>query len=553
MEPPSFATDPAAKRPPVCAAAPLLAILVPLIGGILAAGLSAPWQALGLTLGGVSVWLMGRHGRLLRHPRLGLAALAFGFCWSGLDEFPAHPDWQWLPPRETVLDIRLERLFNARKADHLAGLGRIEGPAAGLAPPHTAPLAFYLKTGALDPADLLPGAQVRCRGVLQFLQAVPDPDAYQNHLLEQEIFLSFNQGEMQRLLTAPSLVARARHWLQKKNESLLTAGCTAESDPGHVIGSMLLGKRSLLTEERMELYRRSGTLHLFAVSGLHVGSVALCVFTMASVLRLGSRPRLALVLIATWLYVWMTGATSSGVRAGIMLTAVSSARLFLRQGHLFPALVLSASIVLVWQPKQLFHLGFQLSYAVVVAIVLMALPLSQFIQEALLDRPPRFRPRTQRRYEKAVRYTADLVCIAFSSSLVSAPLIIEHFHLMTPGGILASLLLNALVVVIVSGAVIAMILQAVLGEGLAGTLVVMLWPLVDLIEGILRITLLLPGAVREAGWIIPGSGTATTIATLATAWGLQRLRMARPLFSRATLAIPLLIPVISIGFGTLHT
>lgn len=553
MEPPSSVTDLASRRPPICAAAPLLNILFPLACGILAASLPGPWQAVVLVLGAAALFLPERLGRPPHHAWLGLVALVFGYLWSAFRQSTPHPDWHWLPPRETVLDIHIERLFNARKPDHLAGLGRIAAPPSFPTQRH-APVAFYLKRGPLEEANLLPGAVVRCRGVIQFMPSVPEPDAYQTYLLGQDIFLNLHQGEIEDLLLPAPFLQRTRHALLMMNESLLTAGCMTESDPGRVIGSMLLGKRSLLSEERLQLYRESGTLHLFAVSGLHVGSVALCVFTMASLLRLGSRPRLALVLIATWMYVWMTGASASGIRAGVMLTAVSSARLILRQGHLFPALVLSATLVLLWQPKQLFHLGFQLSYAVVLGIVLMALPLSQGIQEGLLlNRPPRFRPRAQNRYEKAVRCASDLTCIALSSSLVSTPLIIEHFHLMTPGGVLASILLNALVVVIVSGAVVAMLLQPIVGDLFAGTLVVMLWPLVDLIESVLRLVVALPGAVRHTTWILPGSGPLVTSACLFTAWGLQRLRMSHPLLPRATLALPFLIPVLLIGFGTVHT
>jgi competence protein ComEC len=552
MARPLSVTDLAAKRPPVCAAAPLLEILLPLIAGILAATLGTPCNSLALLLSAISIALIGRVFPLHFPQGLRIAALLLGFISTSLQDQPPHPDWSWQPPRETTLEMRLERGFNARKESHFAGLARLEHTALR-AVPQGSRLAFYLKKGELGDEHLLPGAVVRCRGVLQFLPANPHPDDYQEHLLQQDIFLSFNQGEVLELVSPPSTWQTARHALLHHHQSLLTTACRDDEDPGMVIGSMLLGNRSLLNETRMTLYRDSGTLHLFAVSGLHVGSVALCLYSLATFLRIGGRPRLAIILLATWTYIWMTGSTASGVRAGIMLTAVSSARLLLRQSHLFPALVLSACIVLLWQPAQLFHLGFQLSYAVVLGIVLIALPLSRLLQDALLlHRPPRYQPRAQRRYEKVVRTATDLSCVSLSSSLVSMPLIIEHFTLMTPGGVLAGLLLNGLVFLIVSGAVLAMLLEPLIGELLAGTMVVMLWPMVDLIEGILRLTVAIPGAVERLAWIFPGSGTATTCLCLACAWAVQRWRMSRPL-PNGLLLMPLLIPAILIGFGTVHT
>lgn len=557
MAHPLSVTELAAKRPPICAAAPLLECLLPLIGGILCAKvnpiLAAP--ALLLCVGGV-VLLRQRYQPAMPLA-LALGSLLFSCLWTSFRETKIESDWHWRPPRECTVELTVDRLFRARREDRVAGIGSLDKTNLPMDTMSGNRVAFYLDLGSLHPSDVLPGTTVKARGVLHAIPALRSPDSYQEYLQSQDVQLTFKQGEIIESIRPPPRSEQVRHMLQKQSKRLLTSACRAPTDPGHVIASMLLGDRSSLTDERVELYRKTGTFHLFAVSGLHVGSLALCLLGIATLLRLPSWAKISLILSVTWLYVWMTGATPSGTRSGIMLTTVFLAKSLLRQAHIFPALVLSATLVLIWQPEQLFQLGFQLSYAVVMAIVLIGLPLADALKNSLLaSQPPLFRPKYQFRLEKVTRSLIELVCIAISASVVSAPLIIEHFHLLTPGGILASLLLNALVTLIVSGAAVAMLLAPILGELLAGTLVVMLWPAVNLIESILHAIVSLPGASLETQWRIPGMGTGTCIATLVTAWSLQRKRMERsktqplhPFFY----ALPVIFPALLIIFGTLRT
>lgn len=557
MAHPLSVTELAARRPPICAAAPLLECLLPLIAGILCAkadpNLAIP--SLLLCVGGVV--LLRQRYRPAMPLAMALGSLLFGCLWTSFRETKIESDWHWRPPRECTVELTVDRLFRARREDRVAGIGFLDKTNLPLDTMSGNRVAFYLDLGSLNPAEVLPGTALKARGILQAIPAVRSPDGYQEYLQSQDVQLTLNQGEILQSIRPPPRSEQLRHTLQEKYKRLLTSGCRSPIDPGHVIASMLLGDRSSLTDDRIELYRKTGTFHLFAVSGLHVGSLALCLLAISTLLRLPNWAQITLILSVTWLYVWVTGATPSGTRSGIMLTTVFLAKSLLRQAHIFPALVLSATLVLIWQPEQLFQLGFQLSYAVVMAIVLIGLPLADALKNRLLaNQPPLFRPKYQFRMEKAARRLIELVCIAISASVVSAPLIVENFNLLTPGGILASLLLNALVTLIVSGAAIAMLLAPILGELLAGTLVLMLWPAVNLIESILHAIVRLPGASFETHWRIAGMGTGTCIATLVTAWSLQRNRMERsqkqplhPFFY----ALPVIFPALLIIFGTLRT
>jgi competence protein ComEC len=518
MGSPSFGTDPG-KKPPLCAAAPVLWSLLPFIAGILLARGEGPLYPLLLAV------LLAACLATRRRVVLGSSLLA-GFALAGYHHPPPLPDWAHRPPREQVISLRVEETFNARKPGHLAGIGKIT--TSQDAPPDVSGrrCAFYLR-------DTLPGRPaargdvIRCSAVLTWIPFLNEPDDYQQYLLNRRVFLNAAQG---------TITARIQpaEWLERKRRSLHVEAAAAlgrdpddPDSPGNVLASMLLGDRSSLSDERLERYRASGTYHLFAVSGLHVGTFALCLYLLARLIRLPRRFAVFPVLLGTWSYIWLTGSSPSAVRAGIMLSCLSLARTLFRQPHPFPALALSAWIVLCLQPGQLFQLGFQLSYGVVAAIILIALPASAAARrrlgahpEVLIHRSP-----LRRRMLKGLQGLIDLGLISIVASLVSMPLIVQHFQLFTPVGVLFGILLNPLVSLTIGTGVGVLILAPVLGSGPASVLAGLAGPPIRLMEWIIDRCLALPGGFSAQSWPWPGTGTLLVISSLATAWIIQRSRM----------------------------
>lgn len=138
-----------------------------------------------------------------------------------------------------------------------------------------------------------------------------------------------------------------------------------------LVAALLFGRQSELSPAQEDLFKRSGTLHFLAISGLHVAVLCLCaqqVLTLAGV-RIG--PRTFLTLGLTWLYVLFTGAHVSAVRAGVMLTLLLAAPAFGRQRDSLSALAGAALVILVAWPQQLFVPGFQLTFAAVWAMIVV--------------------------------------------------------------------------------------------------------------------------------------------------------------------------------------
>lgn len=145
-----------------------------------------------------------------------------------------------------------------------------------------------------------------------------------------------------------------------------------------LVKALILGERDELDGEQKNAFARSGTIHVLAVSGMHVGLIFLALTALSAWLgqRKGARwTRAVLVLIALWGYAGLTGASPSVLRATVMFSLFTVAgTVRLRTEHL-NSLCAAAFVLLLWDPAMLHHLGFQLSFLAVLGIILFLRPL----------------------------------------------------------------------------------------------------------------------------------------------------------------------------------
>ena len=139
-----------------------------------------------------------------------------------------------------------------------------------------------------------------------------------------------------------------------------------------VVLALVLGQKDALTSEVRSAYAGAGTMHVLAVSGLHVGILYWIVGLLVGLLNVGrhigrAAPLVSLVVI--WLYAFVTGLSPSVLRATLMFTLVALAASLRRQGNIYNTLAGSAFLLLYWNPNWLFAVGFQLSYVAVLGIV----------------------------------------------------------------------------------------------------------------------------------------------------------------------------------------
>jgi len=149
-----------------------------------------------------------------------------------------------------------------------------------------------------------------------------------------------------------------------------------------IIQALLLGQRHDISAETYNDYKNAGAVHILAVSGLHIGILLLLLqFLLRPLEHLthGRKLKLVIIVILLWGFAFVAGLSASIVRAVTMFTFVAYALYLNKPSNTFNILALSMFfILLVFDPKLLFQVGFQMSYAAVFAIVWMYPLLQKF-------------------------------------------------------------------------------------------------------------------------------------------------------------------------------
>lgn len=165
-------------------------------------------------------------------------------------------------------------------------------------------------------------------------------------------------------------------FLLQLRKTILTklAGSGLRDRPKAMIEALVLGQRQNVDPEVTKSFRDAGVIHILALSGLHVGIILLILrFLTRRLLRLkyGRWIQSAVLIILLWSFALLTGMSPSIMRAVTMFSFVAVGMNLKRKGSVYHSLTLSAFVLLLYDPRLLFQVGFQLSYMAVFSIVLI--------------------------------------------------------------------------------------------------------------------------------------------------------------------------------------
>jgi competence protein ComEC len=189
----------------------------------------------------------------------------------------------------------------------------------------------------------------------------------------------------------------------------------------------VLGEDERIDAETSENFRRSGLAHLLAVSGQNVALLALLAMPILAALGMPLRTRLVWMLGLIAVYVPLAGAGPSIQRAGIMGALSVLATLEGRRASRLYALALAAIVLLALEPGIAADVGWQLSFAAVLGILLLAAPLRASIAARIGSGSWR-------------RSLAEGAALTIAATLATAPLIAFHFEAISTTTLLANLL-----------------------------------------------------------------------------------------------------------------
>lgn len=181
-----------------------------------------------------------------------------------------------------------------------------------------------------------------------------------------------------------------------------------------VVAAMALGDKSQLTKELKDTYAVTGASHILALSGLHLGII----YTLLSLLLSWRRWEVVsqiVIIVCIWQYVFLVGMATSVVRSAVMLTVYALLSLGHRDKMSVNTLAFAAIVMLLFNPRSLFDIGFQLSFMAVLAILLFY-PLFEGVwsQSFLLD-------------HRIFRWLWTMLAVSLAAQIGVAPLIAYYF------------------------------------------------------------------------------------------------------------------------------
>lgn len=136
--------------------------------------------------------------------------------------------------------------------------------------------------------------------------------------------------------------------------------------------TLILGYRTDLSKDILDVYAKTGTIHALSVSGMHVGLIYMVLDRLLSFLNFKKRGKLIkliLILPAIWFYALLTGCAPSVLRSVLMLSVFMIAKSSSRPANSYNIIAFSAFCILVCQPFLLWDVGFQLSFLAVGGLV----------------------------------------------------------------------------------------------------------------------------------------------------------------------------------------
>jgi len=273
-----------------------------------------------------------------------------------------------------------------------------------------------------------------------------------------------------------------------------------QSPGAEIAKALILGEKGEISKELRERFSAAGVAHILAISGLHIGIIALvCFFLVKNILKLSTRLILStdiskvsalITLIPVITYCFIAGHGIATIRATIMISTYLLAIIIGREEDLWNTVALAAFPILIFSPSSLFDISFQLSFISVIAILYLtprfSAPLFQPPQD-LLEPPPGW-------WVKIIKRIALFILVTVSAIIGTAPLVAYYFHRISPWGILTNVIIIPLIGFLVVPLGLLASLLLFLYQPLATLTAYMMQPLILLSTSIVELFNQLPYA-----------------------------------------------------------
>lgn len=217
------------------------------------------------------------------------------------------------------------------------------------------------------------------------------------------------------------LDGKKQHWFRsfiyssrEKVLSILRKNIPGDREPG-LAEALLIGYKNDLEQSLVQSYTNTGVVHIIAISGLHIGLIYWLLVQLLKPLQKRRKLkwlRPVLIITGLWLFSLLAGAQPSVLRSALMFTCIVLGDGLTRKTSIFNTLAFSAFILLCINPFWLWDVGFQLSYAAVLSIIIFLKPIYNWFYIK----------------NKALDFIWKLNAVTLAAQVLTVPLSIWHFH-----------------------------------------------------------------------------------------------------------------------------
>lgn len=230
-----------------------------------------------------------------------------------------------------------------------------------------------------------------------------------------------------------AVLNRIKHKLVQVYQSILS-----EKEAGALI-AMLLGEKQLLDEEIKQLYQENGIAHILAISGLHISLLGLTIYQLLKKLKIGIIPATVMSILFIYSYGILTNFSVSTNRAVVMMTVMMMSKIFGKTYDMISSMSLSAFLIFLQNPMQVFQAGFLLSFGAVFGIAVL-LPCFKLL----------FPSKSK---------VKDGLWISISAQLITIPVVLYYFYQLP----VYSLIINLLLLPFMSMEILSAFVAGILG------------------------------------------------------------------------------------------
>ncbi|WP_187261927.1 ComEC/Rec2 family competence protein [Pontibacter beigongshangensis] len=338
----------------------------------------------------VLAWLVSRYLKTARATAvagtLGLLCFVAGGTWLTHAHTASHrPDHLLQLPAQPSAYVGVVDDFVVQKPGYQSTVLRVEQvrTASGW---HqvTANVQLSVPHDSENKYEVRYGDRLLIRGAPQGVPPPANPNQfdYRQYLANKNIYhRHFLQPQQYRVLGSEpaNLVKFYSIMLRRKLDALLQESIQERREYG-ISAALILGVKDDMDNAIRSAYASTGTMHVLAVSGLHVGMIYLPLSLLFKHFRRNKSQRIlgaAAIVAVLVLYAFLTGLSPSVLRAVLMFSLVTVAQAMRRKTNSYNTLAIAAFVLLVLNPYYLVEVGFQLSFLAVLGIVYLQPRLSR--------------------------------------------------------------------------------------------------------------------------------------------------------------------------------